>query len=180
MWVYDHPLTQKSISGFPVSLSMRLTHPRPLRPDHDWLVVFVTRSGPFWGHKGRAWKLSLEEKKTWNDERRATGRSYRLMVSSKQTERKNRILGEKETNVERVVCCTDWKDCGVDRTLGAQGFLATSAACNQLVALMPASCVYWFKLWTNTGICTHTHTGKHRDTQTHTAAPLPEFDMCFY
>lgn len=159
-------------------LRMRLTYPRPLTPICDWLVVFVTRSGPFQGHKGQAWKLSLEEKKNWNDERRATGRSYRLMVSSKQTEKRNHVLGEKETNVERVVCCTDWKDCGVDRTFGARGLLAASAASNWLVALMPASCVYWFKLCANTRICTHA--GKHRHTQIYTAAPLPESDMCFY
>lgn len=106
MWVHVrsyHQLPKKSISGFLMSLRMRLTYPRPLRLICDWLAVFVTRSGPLQGHKGQAWKLSLEEKKKWNDERRATGRGYRLMVSSKQTEKRNRVLGEKETNVERVV-----------------------------------------------------------------------------
>lgn len=51
--------------------------------------------------------IGKKKKKKWNDERCAAGRSYRLMVSSKQTEKRNCVLGEKETNVERVVCCTD-------------------------------------------------------------------------
>ena len=66
---------------------------------------------------------------------------------------------ERETNVERVVCCTDWKDCGVDRKLGAWGPLPASAACNCLAAFMSPSCVYWFKWCANTRICTLA--GKH-------------------
>lgn len=159
--------TLKSISGFLMSLRMRLTYPRPLRPICDWLTVFVTRSGPFPSAQRSGLKALIgRKKKNWNDERKATGRSYRLMVSSKQTEKRNRVLGEKETNVERVVCCTDWKDCGVDRTFGARGLLAASAACNWLVALMPPSCVYWFKLCANTRICMQA--GKHRHTHRYT------------
>lgn len=60
--------------------------------------------------------IGRKRKKNWNDERRATGRSYRLMVSSKQTEKRNRVLGERERQmlkelfvalIERIVELTE-------------------------------------------------------------------------
>lgn len=70
---------------------MRLTYPRPVGPICDWLAVFVTHSSPFQRHKRSGLKALIGRgKKHRNDERWATGRSYRLMVSS--TERRRGIV----------------------------------------------------------------------------------------
>lgn len=62
----------KSISGFLLSLTMKLTYSRPLRADCDWLLVVITRSSSFWVHKGQIWKLLLAEKKLewWKEDNR--------------------------------------------------------------------------------------------------------------
>ena len=149
-----------------MSLRMRLTYPRPLSPMHDWLAVFVTRSGPFQGHKGQPWKLSLEKTKKARMMKEGQEASD-WWSPSKQTEKRNRVLGgggEKETNVERDVCCTDRKDGGVDRNIWCmRSACRFCPPCNWLVALMPPSCVYWFKLCADTRMCIHAGKQTHTD-----------------
>lgn len=103
-----------------MSLRMRLTYPRPLSPMHDWLAVFVTRSGPFQGYKGQAWKLSLEKTKKARMMKEGQEASD-WWSPSKQTEKRNHVPVE------------------LTETFGAWGLLAASAPPLQLVSRFNAS-----------------------------------------
>lgn len=143
-------------------IKMMLTYPRPLRQIHDWLVVFVTRSGPFQGHKGHPWKLSLEEEKTGMMKEGQAGettdwwspvsRQRRGVISSGN---KRQMLKELFVAlIESIVELTE-------RLVHEACLLPLLPAIGY--SLMPLSSVYWFKLCANTSICTHA--GKHRYTQ---------------
>lgn len=58
-----------------------------------------------------------------------------MMVSSKQTEKRNRVLGEGERQMLKELFVAL-----IERIV--EFLLAASAACNWFVALMPRSCVY--------------------------------------